>query len=120
MPDDTNSDNGPRMIGFEMLQNITDLDRTHRLGVLSEPTDTAWNRRNSTLRMSERHVENWMTLMSILEDEEIMRLRRRVHLKMPDTVEASQLAHALSAELMRREIEEHLATGKPLETGTII
>jgi hypothetical protein len=31
MPDDTETDNGPKMIGFEILQNMTDLDRVHAI-----------------------------------------------------------------------------------------
>lgn len=55
-------------------------------------------------------AQRWLTLMGILEDHELVRLIKRAHLGLPETMSRASLIDALEYELQLKDVEAQLAS----------
>jgi hypothetical protein len=74
------------------------------------PTDSAWDKAQAEVKASrckENHMKSteqpFRTIVALMSDEEILRMRKRITLKMKDDADGSSLYEALSDELLGRD-----------------
>jgi len=71
-------------------------------------------RESYTLHMA-AGISEWNTLMDILGDEELLRLRKRAYLMLGDKSRAHALVAALSSELRKRQlIDKYTRAQRPI------
>jgi hypothetical protein len=65
--------------------------------------------------MNDIHTELWLALISLFSEEDLIRWRRRVYLRLPESETRYNLMTALDDELTFREVEHQIAV-PPLES----